>query len=91
MKLALCQTNPTVGDFSYNSDLVLKYYDAAMSLGAELAIFPEMVVTGYPPQDLLTENRFIAKTQEATLAVIKKIGKIPVIFGSVRTENDRIF
>jgi len=91
MQLVLCQVNPTVGDLSYNTDLVLRYYNEATSNGAELVIFPEMVITGYPPQDLLTENRFIVRTEEAVASVIKKINQIPAIFGAVRKENDRIF
>ncbi len=91
MLVALCQANPVVGDFIYNSDIVLKYYGDAVRNGAELVIFPEMVITGYPPQDLLTENRFIARTEEAAANVINRIGKIPAIFGSVRRENNRIY
>ena len=53
MKIALCQINPTVGAFKDNKKLILSNYREAVKHGAELVVFPEMVITGYPIADLL--------------------------------------
>ena len=59
MKIALCQINPIVGAFEYNKKLILEYYNKAIDSKADLVVFPELAVTGYPPQDLLLENGFV--------------------------------
>jgi NAD+ synthase (glutamine-hydrolysing) len=59
MKLALAQINPTIGDFEGNRRLVLDAVAAAEARGAELAIFPELALCGYPPKDLLERPAFI--------------------------------
>ena len=52
IKVGLCQINPTLGDFDYNYNKILDSYNDALKQNCELVVFPEMVVTGYPPQDL---------------------------------------
>ena len=59
MKIAICQINPTMGDFPGNRDKILSFYNEALQKGGDLIVFPEMVITGYPPQDLLLESIFI--------------------------------
>jgi NAD+ synthase (glutamine-hydrolysing) len=59
VKLALAQINPTVGDFEGNRRLVLDAVAAAEARGAELALFPELALCGYPPKDLLERPAFI--------------------------------
>jgi NAD+ synthase (glutamine-hydrolysing) len=59
VKLALAQINPTVGDFEGNRRLVLDAVAAAEARGAELAMFPELALCGYPPKDLLERPAFI--------------------------------
>ncbi len=59
MKIALCQINPTVGNFDSNKKKVLNYYSNALRLNADIVVFPELTITGYPPQDLLLENGFV--------------------------------
>jgi len=53
MKIAICQINTTVGDFDGNIDKVTQNLQKAKSLGCEIALFPELTLTGYPPRDLL--------------------------------------
>ncbi len=60
MKLALAQINPTVGDLDGNRRKILNYTRQAHDRGADLVVFPELCVTGYPPEDLL-ENPFFKK------------------------------
>ena len=58
MKLGLAQINTTVGDLSGNKAIILDAYNRLVEQGAELIIFPELVVCGYPPRDLLLKSRF---------------------------------
>ena len=59
MKITLCQINPTVGAFDSIHELIIHNYKMSVDQGAELVVFPEMITTGYPTQDLLWENEFI--------------------------------
>ncbi len=65
MKLALCQTNATVGDLAGNAERVLDAARRAADAGADLAIFPELALTGYPPQDLLDRPAFLDAADDA--------------------------
>jgi NAD+ synthase (glutamine-hydrolysing) len=60
LKLALCQINPTVGDIVGNEGQILRWISDARAAGAQLALFPELAVTGYPPEDLLLKEHFLA-------------------------------
>jgi len=90
MKIALCQINVIVGDFQYNSDKILSYYDHAVAKGAELVVFPELTVTGYLPQDLLWEPGFILQNQ-VTLEKIASKSTIPMIIGAVRQDGNKLY
>ena len=61
VKVALGQINPTIGDFEGNRRLVLEATAAAERQGADLAIFPELALVGYPPRDLLLRSGFIQR------------------------------
>ena len=90
MKIALCQINPTVGAFNHNRDIILKYYQQSIDINADIVVFPELVITGYPPQDLLWEDGFI----DRNLSVLNEIAaqsSLPIIIGFVRKENGRLF
>ena len=67
MKVALCQIDTTVGDFDGNSRRIVAYAGEAAARGASLAVFPELAVCGYPPEDLLVSASFLA-AHDATLA-----------------------
>ncbi len=65
MKLALAQINPTVGDFAGNTRLILDFTARAAAQGADLVIFPELSICGYPPADLLEKSSFLSRSQQA--------------------------
>ena len=88
MKIALCQINPIVGSLNSNTDLIEKNYSNAVNQGADLIIFPEMSIIGYPPQDLLNNRSFIRKNDEITADLVSRSGKAYLVFGYVRT-NER--
>ena len=90
MKIGICQVNPTVGAISNNKHLVLDNYNKSVSMGAELVVFPELVLSGYPPQDLLLRKRFLAKAADA-LDEIAKHSSVPIILGNTLVENNELF
>ncbi|HEX6952003.1 MAG TPA: NAD+ synthase [Gaiellaceae bacterium] len=65
MRLALAQIDPTVGDLDGNRDLILARLEDARDAGADLVVLPELVVTGYPPEDLLLRPGFVRATRAA--------------------------
>jgi NAD+ synthase (glutamine-hydrolysing) len=66
VRLALCQINATVGDIAGNAELIRKGMQEAGEAGADLVLFPELALTGYPPEDLLLKEHFLA---DAALAL----------------------
>lgn len=69
MKITLAQINTIVGDVAGNQQLIIDHLDAARSAGADLIAFPELCISGYPPQDLVERPRFIAQCEEALRAI----------------------
>jgi NAD+ synthase (glutamine-hydrolysing) len=65
VKIALAQINPTVGDFAGNTKKILEFAARGGELGAELVVFPELAVCGYPPADFLEKTVFVARAGEA--------------------------
>ena len=90
MKIGICQINPTVGAIDKNKQLILDYYDKSIAQGAELVVFPELAVTGYPPQDLLLRDRFLTSAA-AALDEIANHTSVPMILGSTLVENNNLF
>jgi NAD+ synthase (glutamine-hydrolysing) len=64
MKIALAQINPTVGDFAGNARLILDFTARAAKQTADLVVFPELAVCGYPPADLLEKSSFLARARQ---------------------------
>ena len=71
MRIAMAQINSTVGDLKGNIEKIRKYLEAAEELGADLVAFPEMAVTGYPPQDLLYNKAFVKDNKKALDGLIR--------------------
>jgi NAD+ synthase (glutamine-hydrolysing) len=87
MKIALAQFNPTVGDFEGNSFRILEMAHEARSRGAELAVFSELCLCGYPPQDLTERPAFDELNQKELLRLAKKI-PLPSLVGYVGGAQD---
>ncbi|MHA1930609.1 MAG: NAD+ synthase [Candidatus Thorarchaeota archaeon] len=88
MKIALVQVNPIVGGIDGNLEIVKEHLMQARDSGAEIIAFPEMVITGYPPQDLLFEKSFITKNKESVLKLAQYTKDIVVIVGFVDYNKD---
>src|SRR5262245_53708364 len=83
MRLGLAQINPTVGDLAGNRRRILNAYASLVTQGADLVIFPEMAVCGYPPRDLLFKRRFVPDTEASLREIAANIGPIPALIGTV--------
>ncbi len=86
MKIALVQTNPTIGDFKGNLAATRTWIDRAKAAGCGLAIFPELALSGYPPQDLLERPAFIALQQQACQDLQQEVSGIDLLCGLI-TKN----
>ncbi len=81
MKIGIAQINTTIGDLGGNKILILDAYKSLVANGAEIIIFPELAVCGYPPRDLLFKSRFVAETEATLEDISKEIGKVPAVIG----------
>ena len=82
-RLAMAQMNPTVGDLQGNVCRILKFVDEARKVKADLVAFPELAITGYPPEDLLLKPQFLEDTGQALNEVIRRSRGPAVVVGFV--------
>ncbi|MGY8751865.1 MAG: NAD+ synthase [Fidelibacterota bacterium] len=90
MKIALCQINPTVGAINKNKMSILDSYYRALDLEADIVVFPELAIIGYPPQDLLLRDRFIKNAQNALEEIARK-STTPIILGNTLIEDNKLY
>ncbi len=88
LRLALAQINPTVGDFEGNVSKIIYYIEEASKAGAQIVAFPELAITGYPPEDLLLKPQFIEDNLDALKKVQENVGDIIAIVGFVERKED---
>jgi NAD+ synthase (glutamine-hydrolysing) len=88
LTLALAQVDPRVGDIDGNAQLVRDHIARARDAGAELVLFPELVLTGYPPEDLLLKEHFLQAAQEALAAVAADTEGIVALVGFPERAED---
>jgi len=78
MKIGLAQINPKVGDFNGNKQKILLALDALKE--AEIVVFPELALTGYPPEDLLFNRDFLQQSQQALREIARSVRVIKWLF-----------
>ncbi|MCW2971026.1 MAG: synthetase, partial [Solirubrobacterales bacterium] len=88
MRLALCQMNATVGDIAGNSRRIRDGANAARDAGAQLVLFPELAITGYPPEDLLLKEHFLADAATALRELARDISGIVAVVGFPERAED---
>ncbi|TVM03901.1 MAG: NAD+ synthase [Candidatus Brocadia sp. WS118] len=89
MKIALAQINQIIGDFQRNTQKICSYLERARSQGADLVIFPELAVTGYPPKDFLDIPGFIDENLRALNEITGRVSGISAIMGFVDRNKRR--
>ena len=87
MKIGVAQINTTVGDMQGNLERMTMAYEQLCREGAELIIYPELVVCGYPPRDLLLKGGFVDVCEKTLQEFAADVGKVPALVGFVE-ENE---
>jgi NAD+ synthetase len=87
MKIALAQINTTVGNFAGNIDRIMKYAQCARERGADLVVFPELALCGYPPRDLVERPGFIRKSETELERLAGLLPPLPTLVGYVRQSH----
>jgi NAD+ synthase (glutamine-hydrolysing) len=90
MRLALAQINPTVGDVDGNAAKVAEWIGRARDQGAELAIFPELCIPGYPAEDLYLKRHFLQANQRAVEELAAEAQGITVLVGFAEPVADQV-
>jgi NAD+ synthase (glutamine-hydrolysing) len=88
VRVGLCQLNTVVGDLEGNVARILDALDEAESSGCDLAVFPELTTTGYPPEDLLLKPGFVRDNLEALDKVAARTGRCAAVIGFVDQGRD---
>lgn len=92
LTIALAQINPIVGDLSGNAEKIFDYYQRAVQQNADLVIFPELAITGYPPEDLVLREGFCQRAMEAIELLAQKItDNTAVLLGGIWKENGALY
>jgi len=88
IRVALCQLNVVVGDLEGNVGRMLAAYETAEADGCDLAVFSELAVTGYPPEDLVLKPGFVADNQAAVAKLAARTGHCVAVVGFVDVDRD---
>jgi NAD+ synthase (glutamine-hydrolysing) len=88
MRLALAQINTVVGDLDGNRSLILARLEEARAAGADLVLFPELVVTGYPPEDLLLRPAFVRAARRSLDGIARATAEISALVGFPSFDGD---
>jgi NAD+ synthase (glutamine-hydrolysing) len=88
MRLALAQMNTTVGDLDGNRERILSRLHEAKETGADVVLFPELAVTGYPPEDLLLRPSFVEAAEESLAQIAREARGIVAFVGTPHLDRD---
>lgn len=88
LRLALAQINTTVGDLAGNRTKILARVNDARAAGADIVVFPELALTGYPPEDLLLKPDFVRAAAQSLNEIVSATRGITAVIGCLRAEDD---
>jgi NAD+ synthase (glutamine-hydrolysing) len=88
LRVALAQINTTVGDLAGNRDKILAWMDRAREMKADIVAFPEMAITGYPPEDLLLKPDFVEAAVRTLHEIVPASEGLTAIVGCVHADDD---
>ena len=91
LRIALAQINPTVGDLDGNTRLILGAMENAAQAGADVVAFPELAVTGYPPEDLLFKRQFLDETDRHLAQIAAAAGDTMAVVGAPRRADGNLY
>jgi NAD+ synthase (glutamine-hydrolysing) len=91
LRVALVQMNATVGDLKGNGDKIIAGVRRAVEIGADVVAFPELAITGYPPEDLVLKPEFIADNLRELDRVAAEVGDITAVVGFVDSDGTDIY
>ncbi|HFE39000.1 MAG TPA: NAD+ synthase [Gammaproteobacteria bacterium] len=91
LRIAIVQKNFRVGDIQYNTQKILSCIDALNTANVHLLVFPELTITGYPPEDLLLRPGLYRQVEEAVNKICEKVSQFDVIIGLPRLLNGKRF
>jgi NAD+ synthase (glutamine-hydrolysing) len=91
LRCALAQINPTVGDLKNNAKKIIAFINRARELDADLVIFPEQALPGYPAEDLLLKKQFIDDNHKAFRKIVGATAGMTVILGCIRAHKADVF
>jgi NAD+ synthase (glutamine-hydrolysing) len=84
----MAQINSTVGDLSGNTEKIIRFIDEARLLGVDLLTFPELAITGYPPEDLLLKPQFVKQNKESLDTIMEHSSDMVIVVGFVDSDGD---
>ncbi|OIO70409.1 MAG: NAD+ synthase [Zetaproteobacteria bacterium CG12_big_fil_rev_8_21_14_0_65_55_1124] len=91
MKIMMAQVAPRVGDIKFNTRLVLGAMQRAEDAHCDMLVLPELVLTGYPPEDLLLRHAFMREVDEAVAQIVANARQAVVVFGHPRLVDGDLF
>ena len=91
LRIALAQMNSMVGDFDYNTNKIKSHLKQARKMGADVILFPELAITGYPPEDLLLKESFLKNSHKAMEKIIPHTRGLTAIVGFAEKHGNAIY
>src|SRR3989338_2697800 len=91
LRIGIAQINCTVGDLEGNSQKIRQYLSQAKAEGADIVCFPELALTGYPPEDLLLKPKFISDNLEKLKELVKAVEDVVAVVGFVDKQGQNIY
>ena len=91
LRVALAQINLVVGDFNFNADKIKQYLKQAKRMGADVVLFPELAVTGYPPEDLLLKESFLKQCDKNLKKISRFTKGLTAIIGFAEKKGKVIY
>ena len=91
LRVALAQMNLIVGDFNFNAEKIKQHLKQAKSMGADVVLFPELAVTGYPPEDLLLKESFLKQCDKNLKKISRYTNGLTAIIGFAEKKGKAIY
>ncbi len=91
IRVAVAQINPTVGDLKGNREKIVQFLEKARQSGADLVTFPELAITGYPPEDLLFKKSFLQENERSVRSLLPHTKGLACVVGFVHSVSGRLY